>query len=164
MLLYILKYRICFYFILYIYILILYNNYKLNDVGVKSRSLVPWNFPAIDEPRFSVLYSEEASHPSAPVNVIVGALIIKDKNVTLITTDLTDRYTAYTMAYFEFNEDGTKVLKCPADHEPKSCTYMKRSNFKSGSWKSKNNTIYEYRGIQKLCKTPKRSGNSSIKY
>lgn len=33
-------------------------------------------FPAIDEDRFRVLYSETASHPNTPVNVIVGALII----------------------------------------------------------------------------------------
>ena len=53
----------------------------LNDVGVKR----PWAkifadelFPAIDEKRFSVLYSEQESRPNTPVNVIVGALIIKE--------------------------------------------------------------------------------------
>ncbi len=35
-------------------------------------------FPAIDEKRFSVLYSDKASRPNSPVNVIVGALIIKE--------------------------------------------------------------------------------------
>ena len=36
-------------------------------------------FPAIDEERFSVLYSEnDATRPNTPVNVIVGALIIKE--------------------------------------------------------------------------------------
>lgn len=39
-------------------------------------------FPAIDEKRFSVLYSEQASRPNTPVNVIVDALIIKE----IITT------------------------------------------------------------------------------
>lgn len=34
-------------------------------------------FPQIDESRFSVLYSDQASRPSTPVNVIIGALIIK---------------------------------------------------------------------------------------
>ena len=34
-------------------------------------------FPAIDEKRFSVLYSDKASRPNTLVNVIVGALIIK---------------------------------------------------------------------------------------
>ena len=33
-------------------------------------------FPNIDEERFSVLYSSKASRPNAPVNVIIGALII----------------------------------------------------------------------------------------
>ena len=35
-------------------------------------------FPAIDEERFSVLYSDKASRPNAPVNVIIGAFIIKE--------------------------------------------------------------------------------------
>ena len=35
-------------------------------------------FPAIDEDIFSVLYSEKASRPNTPVNVIVGALILKE--------------------------------------------------------------------------------------
>lgn len=35
-------------------------------------------FPAIDEKRFSVLYSDKASRPNTPVNVIVSALIIKE--------------------------------------------------------------------------------------
>ena len=33
---------------------------------------------AIDEKLFSVLYSDKASRPNTPVNVIVGALIIKE--------------------------------------------------------------------------------------
>ena len=35
-------------------------------------------FPAIDEERFAVLYSDKASRPNTPVNVIIGALIIKE--------------------------------------------------------------------------------------
>ena len=35
-------------------------------------------FPAIDEERFSVLYSDKVSRPNTPVNVIIGALIIKE--------------------------------------------------------------------------------------
>lgn len=35
-------------------------------------------FPAIDEKIFSVLYSEKASRPNTPVNVIIGALILKE--------------------------------------------------------------------------------------
>lgn len=42
-------------------------------------------FPAIDENIFSVLYSKKASRPNTPVNVIVGALILKEAlNVMLI--------------------------------------------------------------------------------
>ncbi len=35
-------------------------------------------FPQIDEERFSVLYSDKASRPNTPVNVIIGALVIKE--------------------------------------------------------------------------------------
>lgn len=35
-------------------------------------------FPAIDEEPFSVLYSDNASRPNTPVNVLVGALILKE--------------------------------------------------------------------------------------
>jgi hypothetical protein len=35
-------------------------------------------FPSIDESRFSVLYSDKGSRPNTPVNVIVGALLIKE--------------------------------------------------------------------------------------
>lgn len=35
-------------------------------------------FPAIDEAPFAVLYSDAASRPNTPVNVIVGALILKE--------------------------------------------------------------------------------------
>ena len=41
-------------------------------------------FPAIDEERFSVLYSDKASRPNAPVNVIIGALIIKERWVWML--------------------------------------------------------------------------------
>lgn len=38
-------------------------------------------FPAIDEGRFSVLYSDnQASRPNTPVNVIIGALMLKECN------------------------------------------------------------------------------------
>ena len=35
-------------------------------------------FPAIDEKPFSVLYSSNASRPNTPVNICIGALIIKE--------------------------------------------------------------------------------------
>ncbi len=51
-----------------------------------------------------------------------------DKNVELITTSLTGKETPDILADFEFNEEGTKVLRCPAGHEPKSSSFMKQSN------------------------------------
>lgn len=37
-------------------------------------------FPAINEERFSVLYNNKFSRPNTPVNVIVGALMLKESN------------------------------------------------------------------------------------
>ena len=45
------------------------------------------------------------------------------KNVRLVTTNLTGREAEDILADFEFSEDGRKVIKCPGGHEPKSCSY-----------------------------------------
>ena len=65
-------------------------------------------FPAIDEERFSVLYSDKASRPNAPVNVIIGALIIKelfdysdDKIVENLMLDLHLQYALHTTSFAE---------------------------------------------------------------
>lgn len=49
------------------------------------------------------------------------------KNIELIPTDLTGQECDPVMADFEMNDEGTRVLKCPAGHEPKSCSYDKRN-------------------------------------
>ena len=49
------------------------------------------------------------------------------KNIELVTTDLTGRDVDAVMGAFEFNEDGTEVLSCPAGNSPKSCTYVKQT-------------------------------------
>ena len=65
-------------------------------------------FPAIDEERFSVLYSDKASRPNTPVNVIIGALIIKelfdysdDEIVENLMLDLHLQYALHTTSYDE---------------------------------------------------------------
>ena len=65
-------------------------------------------FPAIDEERFSVLYSDKASRPNAPVNVIIGALIIKelfdysdDEIVENLMIDLHLQYALHTTSFAE---------------------------------------------------------------
>lgn len=57
-----------------------------------------------------------------------NAKLAENKNVELITTSLVGRDAPDILADFEFNEEGTQVLKCPAGYEPKSCTYMKPIN------------------------------------
>lgn len=47
------------------------------------------------------------------------------KNIELIITDLLGRDVDLVMGAFEFNEDGTEVLSCPAGNRSKSCTYIK---------------------------------------
>lgn len=65
-------------------------------------------FPSIDESRFSVLYSENASRPNTPVNVIVGANIIKemfdysdDEMVENLMLDLHLQYALHTTSFEE---------------------------------------------------------------
>ena len=65
-------------------------------------------FPAIDEKRFSVLYSNNASRPNTPVNVIVGALIIKelfdysdDEMVENLMLDFRLQYALHTTGFEE---------------------------------------------------------------
>lgn len=65
-------------------------------------------FPTIDEERFAVLYSDKASRPNAPVNVIIGALIIKelfdysdDEIVENIMLDLHLQYALHTTSFAE---------------------------------------------------------------
>ncbi len=45
------------------------------------------------------------------------------KNIRLVNTDLSGKPVDDILADFVFNESGTKVLRCPAGYEPKSCGY-----------------------------------------
>lgn len=65
-------------------------------------------FPAIDESIFSVLYSKKASRPNTPVNVIVGALILKealgvtdDEFVEALMFDIRYQYALHTTSFEE---------------------------------------------------------------
>lgn len=65
-------------------------------------------FPAIDEERFSVLYSDKVSRPNTPINVIIGALIIKelfdysdDEIVENLMLDLHLQYALHTTSFEE---------------------------------------------------------------
>ena len=65
-------------------------------------------FPAIDEERFSVLYSDKASRPNTPVNVIIGALVLKelfnlsdDEVVEDILLDPRFQYALHTSSFLE---------------------------------------------------------------
>ena len=46
-----------------------------------------------------------------------------EKNIQLVNTDLSGKPVDNILAEFVFNEEGTKVLRCPAGYEPKSCSY-----------------------------------------
>ncbi len=51
--------------------------------------------------------------------------LAKEKNVKLVTTALIGKEAPDVLADFEFNEDGTRLLKCAVGHEPLSQTYTK---------------------------------------
>ncbi|MEF9880431.1 MAG: DDE transposase, partial [Clostridia bacterium] len=60
-------------------------------------------FPAINEERFSVLYSDKASRPNTPVNAVIGSLILKemfdltdDELLASILCDLRFQYALHT--------------------------------------------------------------------
>ena len=72
--------------------------------------------------RRTVIITDAAYSGTENTRLAVG------KNVELITTSLTGKPAPDIIADFEFNEDGTKVLRCPAGYAPKSCSYMKQSN------------------------------------
>ena len=48
-----------------------------------------------------------------------------DNNVEIFTTNLTGKEAKDIAADFEFNEDGTRVTRCPNGKEPKSCSCSK---------------------------------------
>jgi len=54
-----------------------------------------------------------------------NTLLAKEKNVRLITTALIGKDAPDVLADFEFNDDGTRLLKCAAGHIPRSCSYTK---------------------------------------
>lgn len=65
-------------------------------------------FPAIDEKRFAVLYSDKASRPNTPVNITIGAMIIKelfdysdDEIVENLMLDLHLQYALHTTSFEE---------------------------------------------------------------
>ena len=57
-------------------------------------------------------YSGKANHDLAA-----------EKNIRLVNTDLSGKPVDDILADFVFNGAGTKVLRCPAGYEPKSCGY-----------------------------------------
>ena len=65
-------------------------------------------FPTIDEERFRVLYSEKDSRPNTPVNIIVGALVLKelfglsdDEVVETLMFDHRFQYALHTTSFEE---------------------------------------------------------------
>lgn len=73
-----------------------------------AKSFADGIFPAIPEENFSVLYSDKASRPNTPVNVIIGALILKellgltdDEVLESIMFDVRFQYALHTTSFKE---------------------------------------------------------------
>lgn len=65
-------------------------------------------FPAINEKSFSILYSNKASRPNTPVNIIVGALVLKellgitdDEILESLMFDIRFQYALHTTSFKE---------------------------------------------------------------
>lgn len=78
-------------------------------------------FPAIDEEIFSALYSDKASRPNTPVNVIVGALILKevlgdtdDELVQALMFDVRYQYALHTTSFEEQPLSDRTLSRCRA--------------------------------------------------
>lgn len=71
-----------------------------------AKAFAAYVFPAIDETIFSELYSSKASRPNTQVNVIVGALILKealgdtdDELVEALMFDIRYQYALHTTSF-----------------------------------------------------------------
>ena len=87
-----------------------------------------------DSQFFKDFIAKEEIHEESDTVVTDGAYsgkeneeLAAEKNVELVTTNLTGREAEDILADFEFNEDGTKVEKCPGGYAPKSCSYNART-------------------------------------
>jgi hypothetical protein len=65
-------------------------------------------FPAIKEEDFAILYSEKASRPNTPVNIIIGTLILKellgltdDEIMESLIFDIRLQYALHTTSFKE---------------------------------------------------------------
>lgn len=56
-----------------------------------------------------------------------NGLLAEDKNIKRVATDLKGSEASDHWADFEFNEEGTKLIRCAAGHEPKSSVYDKNT-------------------------------------
>lgn len=94
-------------------------------------------FPNIDEERFSVLYSSKASRPNAPVNVIIGALIIKelfdysdDEIVENLMLDLHLQYALHTLPFYAWGRsawgENAESLRNRDEHCARLCSEASR--------------------------------------
>ena len=59
----------------------------------------------------------------------------KEKNIKLVTTSLTGKEVDPVMADYEFNEEGTEVLRCPEGNEPISNSYYESTGMIRVSFK-----------------------------
>lgn len=75
---------------------------------------------------------DSASEESPVIIVADGAYtadeeLAKSKNVEVVNTNLTGQDAPDINADFEFNEDGTKIIKCPGGYEPLCCSYNQKT-------------------------------------
>lgn len=97
-------------------------DYQFEQNNVSDSSMLKDHLEKMDEQTGETVLIADGAY-SGTGNIELAA----SKNVTLVTTDLSGKDVDVVMGAFEFNEDGTEVIKCPAGNAPKSCTYIKQT-------------------------------------
>ncbi len=97
-------------------------DYQFEQNNVSDSSMLKDHLEKMDEQTGETVLIADGAYCGTD-NVELAA----SKNVTLVTTDLSGKDVDVVMGAFEFNEDGTEVVKCPAGNTPKSCTYIKQT-------------------------------------
>lgn len=67
----------------------------------------------------------EHYYDPADYNKVIYRQLAKSKNIELVTTDLLGRDAKDIYADFQFSEDETRIVRCPAGYQPKSSSLVK---------------------------------------
>ena len=67
----------------------------------------------------------EHYYDPADYNKVIYRQLAKSKNIEIVTTDLLGKDAKDIYADFQFSEDETRIVRCPAGYQPKSSSLVK---------------------------------------